>query len=243
MAVLGSSHAARGQSAPEAPNEHPALLDRPHTVAMAEAGIIALPSAPISPSNRGGSTPLGSIGSGDATVLTGMQLLYRASREWAFGAGALFAPHPTSDSTYGATTMSGITRTHSRSYLFLGAEARYFPLRSRWIEAWFGLKGGAVVVADRFTNDNAPTAPPLVGTNTVTVTTEGFALGIQAGVDYLVTDNWVIGFALGADRWLLPTEKPFSQETSCDPIGDCPTLTGSVGAFEGGITVGYRIPL
>jgi hypothetical protein len=241
--VALASRQALAQSAPETPHDHPALLDRPHTVAMLEAGIIALPTAPISPSNRGGSTPLGSIGSGDATVQTGLQLLYRATREWAFGAGALFAPHPTSDSTYGATTMSGLTRTHSRAYLFVGAEARYFPLRSRWIEGWFGLKGGAVIVADRFTNNNAPESPPLVGTPTVTVTTEGFALGIQAGVDYLVTDNWVIGFTLGAERWLLPTEKPFSQETSCDPIADCPTLTGSVGAFEGGLTVGYRIAL
>ena len=41
-----------------------------------------------------------------------------------------------------------------------------------------------------------------------------------------------LGLALRADRWLLPDRKPFSQQTSCDPIGDCPTLTGSVAAFE-----------
>jgi opacity protein-like surface antigen len=233
--------AARAQS--DATDPHPSLLDRPHTVAMLEAGIIALPSTPISQSNRGGSTPLGPIGSGDATLQTGLELLYRPTRDWAFGVGALFAPHPTSDSTYGAETNTSITRTHSRSYLFLGAEARYYPLRSRWLEGWFGLTGGAVIIADRFTDDNAPVAPPLVGTSTVTVSTEGFGLGVQAGVDYLVTDNWVIGFALGAQRWLLPSEKPFSQETSCDPIGDCPTVPGSVAAFQGGFTVGYRIAL
>jgi opacity protein-like surface antigen len=241
-AALGSARAALAQDSTEAPSTHPSLLDRPHTVAILEAGIIALPTAPISPSNRGGSTPIGHIGSGDATVLAGLHLLYRATREWTFGAGALFAPSPTSESNYQGT--SGLlARTHSRSYLFMGAEARYFPLRSRWIEGWFGLSGGVLIISDRFTDDNAPTAPPLVGTATTTVSTEGFSLGVGAGLDYLVTDNWVIGLALGAERWLLPNEKPFSQETSCDPIGDCPTLTGSVAAFEGGLTVGYRIPL
>jgi hypothetical protein len=242
--ALAAPSAAHAQSSPDdSTHEHPSLLDRPHTVALLESGILALPTAPISPSNRGGQTPLGPIGTGDATVEIGIHLLYRATREWAFGATGYLAPHPTSDSTYGATTGSGLERTHSRSYLFLGVEARYYPLRSRWIEGWFGLTAGAQIVADRFTDDNAPTSPPLVGTQTVTVSTEGFALGLGAGIDYLVTDNWVIGFALSAQRWLLPDQKPFSQETSCDPIGDCPTLTGSVGAFQGGVTVGYRIAL
>ena len=67
--------------------------------------------------------------------------------------------------------------------------------------------------------------------------------GLQAGADYLITDQWVVGLALRADRWVLPAQKPFSQESSCDALGDCPTLTGGVTAFEMGVTVGYRIPL
>jgi hypothetical protein len=223
-------------------HDHPSLLDRPHTVAEAEAGIVALPTAPISASNRGGATPIGAVGNGDATMQVGVHLLYRATREWAFGAGAAFAPRPTTDPNYGGT--SGLLqRTHSRSYLFLGGEVRYFPLRSRWFEGWFGLKTGALIIADRFATNNVPAVPSILGTSTVTVSTEGFAIGLQAGADYLVNDNFVIGLALRADRWVLPSEKPFSQETSCDPIGDCPTLTGNVAAFEVGLTFGYRIPL
>jgi hypothetical protein len=233
--------APRVASAQEVAHEHPSLLDRPHTVAELEAGILALPTAPISPGNRGGSTPLGSLGNGDATILTGLHLLYRATREWAIGAGAMFAPRPTSDPNYGGA--SGLSRAHARSYLTMGAEARYFPLRSRWVEAWFGLTGGALIIADRFTTNNAPQVPSILGTNTVTVSTEGFTVGFQAGADYLVTESWVIGLALRAERWILPSVKPLSQETSCDPIGDCPTLTGTVAAFEIGLTVGYRIQL
>jgi len=238
LAATLATHAAAAQ---ETPHDRASLFERPHTVAELEGGIIALPTAPISPSNRGGATPLGSVGNGDATVVTGLHLLYRATPEWAFGAAALFAPRPTSDPTYGSA--AGLPRTHSRSYLFMGGEVRYYPLRLRSFEGWFGLAGGGVIIADRFATNNAPAVPSILGTNTVTVSTEGFGLGVQAGGDYLVTDNWAIGLTLRADRWVLPSEKPFSQETSCDPIGDCPTLTGSVAVFELGLTIGYRIPL
>jgi hypothetical protein len=171
----------------------------------------------------------------------GIHILYRATGDWAVGAGALFAPRPTSDTIGGGA--SGLTRTHSRSYLLLGGEARYYPLRSRWFEGWFGLTSGAVIVADRFTNDSAPQVPSILGNNQSTVTTEGFGVGVQLGVDYLMTDSLVIGLALRADRWFLPDKKPFAEGTSCDPVGDCPTLTGSIAAFEFGLTLGYRIPL
>jgi hypothetical protein len=248
IVVLTTVRAAGAQET--APPEHPLLLDRPHTVAELELGIIALPNAPISPANRGGQTPIGTVGSGDATVQTGLHLLYRATREWAFGAGAVFAPRPTSDPNYGNTLggASGLQRSHARSYLFLGGEMRYFAVRSRWFEGWFGMTGGAVIIADRFTTTGARPVPSILGTDTVTVSTEGFAVGAQAGADYLVTDQWVIGVALRADQWILPSQPnqtflPFSTQTSCDPIGDCPTLTGSVRAFEFGVTVGYRIAL
>jgi hypothetical protein len=169
-----------------------------------------------------------------------VHLLYRADRAWALGAGAFFAPRPTSDPNAGGA--SGLERTHSRSYLFLGGEARYFPLRSRWFEAYLGVTGGAIIIADRFST-KAPAVPSLLGTSTVTVSTEGFALGLEVGANYLLNDSFVIGLALRADRWILPGEKPLSQETSCDPLGDCPTLTGDIAAFEFGLSFGYRIPL
>ncbi len=237
-AALLSSRVAFAQGAPP---DHPSLLDRPHTVAELDAGILALPGAPISPSNRGGATPLGTVGSGDATLQTGLHLLFRASGEWSVGAGATFAPRPTSDYNYGGA--SGLSRTHSRSYLTMGGEGRYYPLRFRWFEGWFGLRAGAVIIGDRFSTNEGSLVPPILGSKTVTVSTEGFSIGVQAGADYLLTDQWVIGIALRADRWILPTQKPFSQESSCDAIGDCPTLTGSVAAFEMDLTVGYRLPL
>jgi hypothetical protein len=245
-AVVTAFVAPRAALAEDPAPGHASLLDRPHTIAELELGIIALPDAAISPANEGGATPIGTIGKGDATLQTGAHLLYRATRDWAFGAGTFFAPRPTSDPNYGGA--GNLVRTHSRSYFFLGGEVRYFPVRSRWFEGWLGMTGGVVVIADRFTTEDSPRVPALFGNGTQTVSTEGFALGLQAGADYLVTDQWVIGLALRADQWILPSKSsqsflPFSTGSSCDPLNDCPTLAGSVRAIEIGVTVGYRISL
>lgn len=212
------------------------IINRPHTVAEIEGGIIALPTAPISASQRGGNTPfLGRVGRGDATAQVGMHLLYRPNAEWAFGASALFAPSPTSDNQYGGTT--NLPRTHSRSYLFLGPEARYIPVHYKFAEAWVGASVGAVVVADRFTTDAGDQVPPALGTRDVTIRTEGLALGLQAGGSYWLSENWIAGAALRGYDWILPTRP------RCSAIGDCSTLQGHALALELGLTIGYRLPL
>jgi hypothetical protein len=232
------SGVARAQNPPEPPPEHPTLLDRPHTVAEFEAGIVALPGAPISAANQGGATPIGKVGSGDATLETGLHFMYRPTRDWAIGAGALFAPRPTNDHNYYGGA-SSLPRTHSRSYLVLGGEGRYFALHLRWLEAWVGATAGAVVVSDRYATDSAPGAPSILGTNYVTTSTQGLALGTQVGADYLITDQWVLGLTFRGEAWFLRN----LNKSQCDALGDCPTLSGTVGAVEIGLGVGYRIPL
>jgi hypothetical protein len=209
--------------------------DRPHTVAELEAGIIALPDAPISSRSRGGDTPLGGFGKGDATLQTGVHLLYRGRPEWAIGAGMLFAPGGTNDNEYGG--LRDLPRTHSRSYLFIGTEGRYVPLRTKSLEAWVGLTAGGVVIADRFISNGGEKVPPYLGTPEVTVRTEGYGIGVQAGGSWLFSDHWVTGLTARTDRWFLPSSP------QCTPIGDCATLTGSVAVFEFGVTIGYRLPL
>ena len=212
------------------------IIDRPHTIAELEAGIIALPNAPISPGQRGGDTPLlPKIGRGDATLQTGIHVLYRWNRHYALGAGAIFAPSPTSDEQYGG--LSGLRRTHARSYLFLGMEGRYIPVHYKYFEAWVGLSGGAVIIADRFTTEAGDPVPPILGTRDVTVRTEGLAVGAQAGGSYYLSENWIAGANLRGYHWILP------ESRQCSPIGDCATLSGSVQAFELGLTIGYRLPL
>lgn len=212
------------------------IIDRPHTVAELEAGIIALPNAPISAGQRGGDTPIvGRIGRGDATLQTGIHVLYRWNKSYAIGAGAIFAPSPTSDKQYGG--LSSLPRTHSRSYLFFGLEGRYIPVHYKYFEAWVGLSSGAVIVADRFVTEAGDEVPSILGTREVTIRTEGFALGAQAGGSYYLSENWIAGATLRGYHWVLP------EARGCSPIGDCATLSGSVQAFELGLTIGYRLAL
>jgi hypothetical protein len=219
-------------------------LRRKHTIAELELGFIALPNAPISPSQQGGSLPFGTtIGHGDATASLGLHFLYRGGADWAIGAGALFCPNPTSETTL----VNGITRTHSRDYLWMGAEARYIPIHFKTVEAWVGLAVGGVLVADRFTTDTTIQRPPIdvpsdLGTSQVTVKSEGFALGLQVGGEWEPAENLVVGLALRFDNWILPSA-PSLNSPVCTPIGDCPTLSGPVTEIEFGIRLGYRIPL
>ncbi|HVJ92537.1 MAG TPA: hypothetical protein VM580_22200 [Labilithrix sp.] len=211
------------------------IVDRPHTVAEIEAGIIALPNAPISSGQRGGDTFVGKIGRGDATIQTGIHVLYRWNRQYAIGAGAIFAPRPTADEQYGG--IASLPRTHSRSYLFLGMEGRYVPVHYKDFEVWVGLSGGGVVVADRFTTDAGASVPTILGTRDVTVRTEGVAIGVQAGGSYYLSESWIAGANLRGYHWIFP------ETPQCLPIGDCATLSGSVQVFEFGLTIGYRLPL
>jgi hypothetical protein len=156
-------------------------------------------------------------------------------------------PAPTSDTAYfgeGGQTGRTIQRTHMRGYMFIGAEGRYVPFRYRWVETWFGISVGGVVVADRFIHDSAEPVPKLIGTREFTVRSEGLAVGVQVGAEYLLTENWVLGLSLRADRWILPeqTRAP-KDEPSCGSLGDCPTMKGTVAAFLIGATFGYRIAL
>jgi hypothetical protein len=212
------------------------VLTRPHTIAEAEGGAIILPTAPVSPAQRGGNLPF-QIGKGDATIMTGLHLLFRGGPEWAIGAGALFAPHPTSDTEYGLGGATNLPRTHSRSYLYVGAEGRYFPLHTQYFDVWGGLTAGGIIIADRFDNNAATPVPSILGVPEVTVSTQGYALGAEVGGNWLATEHLVVGLTFRADIWFLPST------AQCSSFNDCATLTGKTEAFEMGLTLAYRIAL
>lgn len=210
------------------------VLKRKHTIAEFELGFIDLPNAPISPSQRGGNLPyIGTIGRGDATASLGLHLVFRGGPDWAIGAGALFCPKPTADTT----EVNGVTRIHSRDYLWMGGEGRYIPLHLKTVEAWVGIAVGGVVVADRFTTATSIQVPSDLGTPQITVRSEGFALGLQVGGEWALTETVVLGLALRFDNWILPANE------ACTPTNDCATLTGPVTEIEFGLRLGYRIPL
>ena len=93
-------------AAPDEPPEMSAnaleyLISRPHTIMELEGGIIALPGKSISNAQRGGDTPIGRVGRGDATMQAGAHVLYRFNKNYVVGAGVIFSPFGTSDDQYG----------------------------------------------------------------------------------------------------------------------------------------------
>ena len=214
------------------------VVARPHTIAEVEAGIIALPNAPISPSQRGGDTPIvGKIGHGDATVQTGIHVLYRFHRDWILGAGAIFAPSRHRRQTVRRSLVALTWRMRGRTS---SSESRDATFRSVTSRSRVGV-GLSPRRRDhrrglRFHTD-APAVPPILGVPDVTLRTEGFAVGVQAGVTYYLTDNLLAGANLRGYQWILP------ESRECSPLGDCATLSGAIEVFELGLTIGYRLPL
>lgn len=218
-----------------------ALAERPHVTFELEAGILALPNAAISVANRGGQTPFGAIGRGDATVHLGTHILYRAGESWAIGAHGYFAPAPTRDDSY-QVNEGKVRREHSRSYLSLGFEARYYPLTTRYFEVFLSAAVSGVVIADRFTQLGLVPVPTILGKPDVTVRTEGVGLGGGLGVLYRPSANWNVGLLLRAESWFLPGASADPRnEASCTAIGDCRTMTGTNFAMMLGLNAGYRI--
>ncbi len=211
------------------------FIARKHLLAMLEAGIIVLPNAAVSPNTYGGDVPFAPVGQGDATVQLGLHILYRPFRDWSFGANFLFDPKPTSDSEYGG--LSGLSRTHTRAYFFIGGEGRYIPLHWKSIEGFVGAQTGLVIIADRFTTNAGIQKPSIFGEREVSLSTEGFYIGAQLGLDWYITDKVVAGLVTRYNHWVLP------ENPKCSPIGDCTTLTGGVDSIDFGFTLGYRISL
>ncbi len=127
--ALVATSAARADDAPKKSDTDDSVseswlryIERRHTIALVEAGIIVLPFAPISQSQKGGDLPIFNVpvGQGDATIQLGIHILYRPTRDWSFGANFLFDPQPTADTEYGG--LSGLARTHSRAYFSSAAK-------------------------------------------------------------------------------------------------------------------------
>jgi hypothetical protein len=174
--------------------------------------------------------------SGKATrIQLGIHIFYRPFRDWAFGANFLFDPKPTSDSEYGG--LSGLSRTHSRAYFFIGGEGRYIPLHWRSFEGFVGAQTGMVIVADRFTTNAGIAKPAIFGDREYSLSTEGFFIGAQIGFDWYISDRVVAGLVTRYNHWVLP------EQPKCSPILDCTTLTGGVDSIDFGFTLGYRISL
>ena len=202
--------------------------DRPYTVAQLGVGLLTLPAADVCLRER-------PCTKGDNSIEIDFWQLYRANRYFAIGAGASVALKPVTDNP---PSVSGIDRSHTRSYFLVEAQGRYYAVRAETFEGWLGLTAGAVIVSDRYAIENGEqSSAAIIGPRASTVRTEGGAVGMLIGANWSFATNWAVGLSARYMQWFLP------HDAATTIFLDRATLTDQQSALNVGISCSYRIAL
>jgi hypothetical protein len=119
-------------------------LTRPMGIAELGVGWLTLPGASVCAERSSGQ----GCKNGDTSFELDVWQIYRNSRRFAFGAGAMLGLIPTTDAP--RHDPEEIVRDHSRSYLTIEGTIRHYPYVGEGVELWWGVAGGLAVVSDHF---------------------------------------------------------------------------------------------
>jgi len=205
-----------------------AAQTRPAGMVEANVGVLTLPGAEVCVERSAGCSK------GDVVFALEGWELYRATRRWAFGAGAVVGLVPTA---HPRQPPDAVPRDHTRSYLTFEGMLRYYPYVGKDFEWWAGVQGGLVVVSDRFDVINETDERALLGGSGVTIRTEGGSIGLATGFAYGLSDHWSLLGSLRFSEWFLP------KEPARDPLGSQASLTGRNETFTLAFGVSYRASL
>lgn len=202
-----------------------------HTMFQAGVGLLALPAAEVCPSSPTECEP------GETSIAFNALALGRFS-DFAFGAGVTwaFGLRPADPAPGGPD--EALEREHSRSYFEYSAQFRYYLPRFGSWEWWVGSSLGGVVVNDSWSvlADREPYADiALIGPRSVTLGTEGLALGLSAGGHWRFSEYWVFGAHIRYGNWFL-------EDRDRTPVGDFASLAGRVDIIDFGLAVAFRLP-
>jgi len=206
-------------------------LVRPMGIAELGVGWLTLPGASVCAERSSGQ----GCKDGDTSFELDVWQIYRNSKRFAFGAGAMLGLIPTTDAPL--HDPDEIVRDHSRSYLTIEGTIRHYPYVGEGIELWWGISGGLAVVNDRFVVTDKNSDLALVGPRGSNIRTEGATIGVLAGAAFYLADHWSLGTTFRYANWFLP------KTAATDPFLDEASLTGRNTIFSLGISVAYRIPL
>jgi hypothetical protein len=233
LGVLLHASPARSDEPPPGEQLRPArgfaAIQRPTGMAEVGLGWLTLPGAEVCIERAAGCER------GDTSPIIDVWQLYRANLRFAFGAGITLGLIPTQDAP--RRMIEDIERDHKRGYFLIEAASRYYPYVGEKVEAWVGLLGGLVVVSDTFTSSEPFNDQALIGPRGVTLSTEGYSIGLGTGVAIRLAQHWSASATLRYGAWLLPS----TPET--DPLGDEASLTGQNSMFSLGISIAYRTEL
>jgi hypothetical protein len=201
-----------------------------HGKAEVGLGMLGLPSAKLC-TNR----ELKECNVGDGSPMLEVWQLFRPNPVFAAGAGVTIGLFPIADAP--KLEAPGVSRDHRRGYFTVDMIARWYWLHGPVWESWLAATGGLVVVSDTYTTNNDVTDRAMLGPRGVTIRSEGYTLGLAAGVSKSLSESWAIGASLRYGLWLLPTTP------ARDSLGDEASLIGKVATFIIGVNVGYRLQL
>jgi hypothetical protein len=202
-----------------------------HGKAEVGLGLLGLPNARVC-TNR---TLHFGCNSGDSSPMLELWQLFRPNPVFAMGAGVTIGLFPVANAP--KQEAIGVSRDHSRGYLTAEMIARWYWLNGPAWESWIGGTGGLVVVSDRYATNNEVTDRYVLGPRGVTIRTEGYTLGVAAGVTKALSESWTIGAGFRYGLWFLPSAP------ARDVLGDEASLIGRVATIVIGINVGYRLRL
>ncbi|MCS6900258.1 MAG: hypothetical protein RMJ98_12265, partial [Myxococcales bacterium] len=118
----------------------------------------------------------------DYTLLGSLRYALRWSPKFAAGAGVSLGFRPLEDEANIRGQAGVIERTHSRNYLILSSQWRYYFLRQEGFEGWVGGTGGLIVVSDRYELKDRGTA--IINLRSTILATQGPMVGARGGVEW-----------------------------------------------------------
>jgi hypothetical protein len=199
------------------------VFKRPHPVVVFDTGVLLTPGTEVClrPENCTDPRP---------GLLFNAWPLYRTSERFEFGAGLGFGltpKHEVIDLT------SQVPRTHTSNVFMAEGAARYLPITGPLFETWLGVTTGFMVLNDRFQIEQNQPEQHFVGENGSSLSSEGFALGAAAGMNWALGSGIHLGGMLRGGLWFLPSTP---KRTA---LGDTASLDGVVPMLAVGLTLGY----
>jgi len=227
-AILFATPNARAQS------QDPTAFDRAsfHGKAEVGLGLLGLPTAEVCTNRE--RKDLG-CKRGDSSPTLELWQLFRPNPLFAAGAGITIGLFPITDAP--KQELPGVNRDHKRGYLMAEGIARFYLLHGPVWEAWLGATGGLVVVSDTYSSSTNTTDRAYIGPRGITIRSEGYTIGLAAGIAKELTEAWSIGTTVRYALWSLP------QIPARDSLKDEASLIGRVATLMIGINVGYRLSL
>jgi hypothetical protein len=190
--AVDESERAGSAGEPRAPERE--YFARPYGLVEFGVGIMALPDAKLCGGNAG-------CDRGDVSVEVDAWPLFRASPNFAVGAGMTLALIPMQDVP---SVDTRFPREHARRYFTAEGIGRYYFLHGPALEFWGGISAGLIVVSDNFRTPAKDQTYTIIGADSANIATEGLSLGLGTGVTFGVNRHLQVGATLRFANWYLP---------------------------------------